>query len=369
MWICCNEKLFKKLQIFGGAKRMTQRHRTINNSKFKTTGDKIMKTNSNNRTSTIRTVARTWIVTPIMATSFLIGTAPSFATIDNQATATGTPSSGTLPASQSNLVQIPVATAGPSLSVAKSVKKVGGLDVSISSGLDPTIVDANDQIVYNYIVTNNGNVTISSVVPVDPKPKFGPAQVLGTGTFAGFVLFPAGQSTTLAPGQAVTYTNTYTLSQPDIDRAAGISNAVNNSATATGTPTSGTLGVVPPGTATTTIPAGPRLTIVKTFVLADVAGGTAAKADVGEFITYTYSVKNDGNVPITNVTITDTHEGAPVPAASITGDALVSDGPLAPGTTSTDATANNGIWSVLQPGATIKFTYTHTVTQAEFDAG
>jgi uncharacterized repeat protein (TIGR01451 family) len=366
MWICCNEKLFKKLQIFGGAKRMTQRHRTINNSKFKTTGDKIMKTNSNNRTSTIRTVARTWIVTPIIATSFLIGTAPSFATIDNQATATGTPSSGVLPTATSNLVQIPVATAGPSLSVAKSVLT----PATVNLGTNTTIADAGDRIVYQYIVTNNGNVSMTAVVPIDPKPKFGPSQVLGTGTFGGFVI-TAG-SASLLPGQTVTYTNTYTLSQLDVDRAAGITvpaNAVNNSATATGTPASGTLGVVPPGTATTTIPAGPLLSIVKTFVLADVGGGTAAKADVGEIITYTYTVKNDGNVPITNVTISDTHEGAPVPAASITGDALVSDGPLAPGTTSTDATANNGIWSVLQPGATIKFTYTHTVTQAEFDAG
>jgi uncharacterized repeat protein (TIGR01451 family) len=211
-------------------------------------------------------------------------------------------------------------------------------------------------------------------VPIDPKPKFGTAQVLGTGTFGGFTI-TAG-SATLLPGQSVTYTNFYTLSQLDVDRAAGITvpaNAVNNSATATGTPASGTLGVVPPGTATTTIPAGPLLSVVKSFSLADVVapGNTALKADVGEIITYTYVVQNTGNVAITNVSINDTHEGALLAAGTVKNETLTSDGPLAPGTVSSDATAplNNGVWSVLQPGATITFTYAHTVTQAEFDNG
>jgi uncharacterized repeat protein (TIGR01451 family) len=376
MWICCNEKLFKKLQIFGGAKTMTQRHRTINNSKFKTTGDKIMKTNSNNRTSTIRTVARTWIVTPIIATSFLIGTAPSFATIDNTATATGTPSSGTLANPTSNTVAIPVASGNPSLSVAKSVFA----GATIAGGIDPAITDAGDTITYQYILTNNGNQTLTSVVPVDPKPKFGPSQILGTGTFGAFTLITG--TTTLTPTgptNTSTYRAVYTLSQLDIDRAGGIvagPTAVNNSALATGVrPNSTTYTATIPGTAVTAITAYPKLTVAKTFSLADVNTGTntAGNADVGEVITYTYTVKNVGNVAINNVSITDNHEGTNIVPASlkIIGETLTSDGPLATPDSilSTDTTANNAIWSVLQPGATITFTYTHTVTQAEFDAG
>jgi uncharacterized repeat protein (TIGR01451 family) len=368
MWICCNEKLFKKLQIFGGAKRMTQRHRTINNSKFKTTGDKIMNINSNNRRSTIRTVARTWIYTPVIATSFLISAQPTFATIDNRAIATGTYNAAAVNSPQSNLVQIPVTTAGPSLSVAKSVLT----PATVNLGTNTTIADAGDRIVFQYIVTNNGNVSMTAVVPVDPGPRFGPSQVLGTGTFGGFVI-TAGTAN-LLPGQTVTYTNTYTMSTLDVDRAAGITvpaNAVNNSATATGTPASGTLGVVPPGVATTTIPAGPVLSVAKAFALADVVapGNTANRADVGEIITYTYTVQNTGNVAISNVLINDTHEAVLIAAGLIIGETLITEGPLGPGITSTDATANNGTWSLLQPGATIRFTYTHTVTQAEFDAG
>ena len=320
------------------------------------------------RKSTIKTVARTWIYTPVIATSFLVSAQPSLATIDNSAVATGTYNAAAVNSPTSNLVQIPVTAANPSLSIAKSINTAA----SIAGGTDPAITDAGDTIKYQYIITNNGNVTMSSVVPVDPKPKFGTAQVTGTGFFVGFVI-TAG-SATLAPGQSVTYTNIYTLSQLDVDRAAGIASgptAVVNTATAAGTPASGTYTPSSTGTATTTIPAGPKLSIVKTASLADTAGAghTANNADVGELITYTYTVQNTGNVAITGVSINDTHEGALIGAGLIKNEALISDGPLAPTTTSTDAAANNAVWSVLQPGATITFTYVHTVTQTEFDNG
>jgi uncharacterized repeat protein (TIGR01451 family) len=371
MWICCNEKLFKKLQIFGGAKRMTQLHRFTNNSKFKTTGDKIMKTNSNNTKFTVKTIARTWIFTPILSTSFLIGTSPAFATIDNTATVTGTYSGVALTPAQappSNTVSIPVASATPKLSVAKSVSAIA----TVVLGANNSITDAGDTITYQYIVTNNGNVTINSVKPVDVGPKFGTAQVAGTGTMGAFSPAPV----SLMPGQAQTFTATYTLSTLDVDRAAGITlpaNAVNNSATATGTPVSGTLAVVPPGTATTTITAGPRLTISKAGVLVDnalPATNTTGNADAGEIINYTYTVFNSGNVPISNVSITDSHEGSNLPAGTVKNEVLTTEGPLGtPASTDSTAPLNNGVWTILQPGATITFTYAHTVTQGEVDGG
>jgi uncharacterized repeat protein (TIGR01451 family) len=325
-----------------------------------------MKTRLHNRKSTIKSIARTWLYTPVIATSFLVSAQPSLATIDNTAVATGTYSAAIVNSPTSNLVQVPVATANPSLSIAKSIATAA----SINLGADNSIADAGDTIKYQYIITNNGNVTMSSVVPVDPKPKFGTAQVTGTGSFVGFVI-TAG-SATLAPGQSVTYTNIYTLSQLDVDRAAGnVSGptAVVNTATAAGTPASGIYTPSSTGTATTTIPAGPKLSIVKSASLADIGGGTALKADVGELITYTYVVQNTGNVAITNVSINDTHEGTLIGAGLIKNETLGPDGPLAPTVTSTDATANNAVWSVLQPGATVTFTYVHTVTQTEINNG
>lgn len=301
---------------------------------------------------------------PILAAVSVAGATQTFATIDNRATASGTYNSSTITSPNSNLVQIPVAAANPSLSVAKSV----ATPVTTALGLDNAIVDAGDRIVYEYIITNNGNVTISAVTPVDAGPKFGPTQVAGTGTMSGFTL-TAG-SATLAPGQSVTYQATYTLSQLDVDRAAGITvpaQAVNNSAQATGTPASGTLGTVPDGNATTTIPAGAKLCISKDGTLNDAVGGTAGSADLGETISYTYEVTNCGNVAITGVTINDTHEGTLLPAGTVSNEVLFTEGPL--GTPASVDAAVNGSWDTLQPGAVIRFTYTHTVTQTEVDGG
>ena len=320
------------------------------------------------RKSTIKTVARTWIYTPVIATSFLVSAQPSLATIDNSAVATGTYNAAAVNSPASNLVQIPVAVANPKLSVAKSVS----VPATVISGTNNTITDAGDKITYQYIVTNNGNVTINNVTPVDAGPKFGASQVAGTNAMGAFSPAPV----TLLPGQSQTFTAQYTLSTLDVDRAAGIvvaANAVNNSATATGNPASGILGVVPPGTATTTIAAGPLLSISKTGVLVDnalPATNTPLKADVGEIINYTYTVTNSGNVAISNVSITDTHEGSPLSAGTVKNEVLTTEGPLGtPASTDSTAPLNNGVWSLLQPGATITFTYAHTVTQAEVDGG
>jgi uncharacterized repeat protein (TIGR01451 family) len=309
------------------------------------------------------------IYAPVLAASFVASASQTFATIDNQATASGTYNATAVNSPNSNLVQIPVAAGNPSLSVAKSVFT----PATVNLGTDTTIADAGDRIVYRYIITNNGNVTISAVTPVDAGPRFGTAQVVGTGSMSAFSIVTG--TATLLPGQSVTYQATYTMSQLDVDRAAGITvpaNAVNNSATATGTPASGTLGVVPPGTATTTVPAGPKLTISKTGAINDVVapGNTAGVADVGETITYTYTVVNSGNVAITNVSVADTHETVLLPVGTVRNEVLVTEGPLGtPASTDVTAPLNNGTWSTIQPGATIRFTYTHTVTQAEVDGG
>ena len=109
----------------------------------------------------------------------------------------------------------------------------------------------------------------------------------------------------------------------------------------------------------------PLLKVVKTV-------STPGPVNLGQQIIYTYAVTNLGNVAMLNVSVKDMH-GTPqvqIPLGSgIKGDTLSNPGPLGPGASLPDNTANDGIWSILAPGATVTFTYTHTVTLAETDHG
>lgn len=301
---------------------------------------------------------------------FASQTGVAYATIDNTATANGTPSSGTL-VPPTSTVNVPVAPSAPTLTVAKSA--AAPVDVNADG-----VIKNGDTITYTYTITNSGNVTINSVTPVETGVGLGERfnNIAGTGSLSSFTLVSttngATSGSTLAPAESGTWTAVYTLTDVDAYRAAGINpatgNAAENTARATGTPVTGTLAAVTPVTAEVAIPANPRLSISKVHAFTtDTAPLT--QANVGDVILYTYTIVNTGNVTINNVSINDVHEGAALGAGLPGNEALGTDGPLAPGTVSSDALANNGVYSVLRPGATISFTYSHTVTQAEVDAG
>jgi Domain of unknown function DUF11 len=109
----------------------------------------------------------------------------------------------------------------------------------------------------------------------------------------------------------------------------------------------------------------PDLSIVK-------AASPSGPFSVGQTVTYTYNITNTGNVAMTNVSVKDMHGAPAVQIANggtgITAETLTVPGPQG-AAASPDATANNGVWSTLAPGATIQLKYTHTVTQAEIDHG
>lgn len=291
--------------------------------------------------------------------------APAYAAITNDATATGTYNTGTT-TSNTDSESVPVAAPNGSLTVLKSVYEAPTVD----GGTNITISDAGDTITYRYVITNNGNVTMSGVSPVDTGPTFN--GFAGMGGALSFAIVGGGDNI-LAPTESVTFEAVYTMTELDIFRAAGVTDMVANSATATGTsadadPSFGT------STAVTTIPPGPRLTITKLATLVDGLTGTAGAADLGETINYLYTVKNTGNVALTNVSINDLHEGTlALDSTNVQNETLTSDGPLEGETVpivSSDelVPVNNGVYALLQPGATVTFTYAHVVTQAEVDA-
>ena len=133
---------------------------------------------------------------------------------------------------------------------------------------------------------------------------------------------------------------------------------IDNTATATATYGGNTITSQPASVSVPVAAASPGLSVTKT---ADVTANAAA----GQVITYTYTLTNTGQRTLTAISLSDAHNAsgpAPVPG----GETLANDA----GTIgdSTDATTNDGIWSVLAPGDTVTFTATYTVTQSDVDS-
>ncbi len=262
--------------------------------------------------------------------------------ITNTATANGTPTSGTLiPPTDTETI---TPTPAPAMTIVKTADKTTGLVLG-------------DVITYTYIVSNTGNVSINNVTVADVHPGSGPdptpgSEVLTNNSGLSNNAIPNdGNINILAPGDFVSYTGTYTVTQADLD--AGV--AITNTATANGTPTSGTL-TPPTDTETITPTSSPAMTIAKT------ANKTTGLV-IGDVITYTYIVTNTGNVSINNVTVADVHPGSG-PAPSPNNEILTNTSGL-----SSNTIANDGNIDVLAPGDFITMTGTYTVTQADLDAG
>ncbi|MDE2385716.1 MAG: choice-of-anchor L domain-containing protein [Alphaproteobacteria bacterium] len=279
--------------------------------------------------------------------------------VSNTATATGTAPTGTVNSSSSTATTSILTVAG--LTVTKTASAP-----TIAAGSNTTLTDAGDTITFTYVVKNVGSVALTAIAPTDVGPKFN--AIAGTNALSAFS--PASVAT-LAAGASTTFTATYTLSATDVKNAVGITGGVTNTATASGKNGATTI-TSPASNASTTITAVPGMTIAKTYVLTDIGGGTTGKADLGETVTYTYVITNNGNVPMNNVQVKDMH-GTPavlvsLGAGGITSETLSTPGPLG-AAASTNTTPNDGIWDVLAPGASVTFTWSHLVTQAEIDHG
>lgn len=300
----------------------------------------------------------------VFAVALAFGTAaPAYATINNTATASGTPTGGTL-TPPSDTENVDVETADPELTVIKSAD-------------DDTLRNAGETITYTYTVTNTGNVTMDDVSLADTHKG-----VLGALTIGGDAISsnadprgvssdatPDGTWDVLFPGDSITFTATYVVSQADVDAGVPINNSVVANATArdagAGTPYAS---AAASESVTVAAPA-PALTIAKvgTFDIGagvQTADGTTDNVPAGTVITYTYTVTNTGNVTINGVEVDDTHKGTPG-ALSPTNEAILDNSD--PRGVSSDGTAADGTWDTLFPGDSVTFTATYTVTQEDVD--
>ena len=179
---------------------------------------------------------------------------------------------------------------------------------------------AGDVISYTIVVKNTGNVTLSNVVVSD------------AGADAGSIL-PASIAS-LAPNASATITAKHTLAQTEVDNG-----SYSNQASVSANDTKGNViskqksddpNTTQVDDATTSlIVSSPAITMVKTGIL----------STDGNTITYSFSIKNTGNVTASSITITDAKIGL-----------------------------TRRLGTALAPGASIVETAIYTLTQADKNA-
>jgi uncharacterized repeat protein (TIGR01451 family) len=192
--------------------------------------------------------------------------------------------------------------------------------LSLTKIADRTSTDTVGQITtYTFTATNTGNVPINNVTIIDPKPGLSPLSCTPT------------QPANLAPGAVLGCTATRATTQADLNNGGVIANtAIANGSSAAGPVSS------PPAIAHVQAQQQPTIAIVKS------ASPNSFTAP-GQTITYTLTVTNTGNVPLSNTQVTD------------------------PKLTGLSCTPAQG--STMNPGASKTCTGTYVTTQADVDFG
>jgi uncharacterized repeat protein (TIGR01451 family) len=215
-------------------------------------------------------------------------TLPAGTDISNTVSATyqWSPSPTVLTAT-SNTTTATLAT--PGIAVVKSV--TGTTDVNGDRRLD-----TGDTVHYAFAVTNTGSTTLTSVGVDDPVAN---------------AICPI---TTLAAGAGETCTGTHTVTQGDVDNSPLV-----NTATATGTPPAGAAPIVSaPSTATQALDQTASLALHKTGATTDLNGD--GRLDLGDEVTYAYTLTNTGSVTLSTLSVNDPQTGlSPIacPATSL----------------------------------------------------
>ncbi len=242
--------------------------------------------------------------------------------ISNSATVSGTPPTGPPVTDISGN-----GTGGPDDPTVLDITPTPAMTVSktLASG-GPTFDAVGDVLTYEFEVVNTGNVTLDPISINDPL-------ITNAG---GTITCPP---TLLGPGDSLTCSGSYTITQADLDAG-----QVDNTASATdGTTTS------PPDSETVLAQQNPALATDKAAVSVEVDGTVypgvpSERYVVGAIVTYEYTVSNTGNVTITQpVSVSDNL------IASVNCPALPATG--------------------LAPGADLVCTGTYTVTSDDVSLG
>ena len=289
-------------------------------------------------TNGILEVTETWVyVQDYVVTQSDIDTG----SITNQATASGTGVNGLVTDLSGATVSddIPTVTIIPEACLdAIAITKTGVFNDIDTSGCSTASVDT---VTYTFTVTNQGNTSLASVTVTDP--------LLG-GLLTATVSGDANGDTILDITETWVYVQDYVVTQSDIDTG-----SITNQATASGTGVNGLVTDLSGATVSDDIPTVTiipeacldAIAITKAGVFNDIDtnGCTTAFVDT---VTYTFTVTNGGNTPLTSVTVTDPLLGGLLTALP-SGD------------------ANNN--TILEVTETWVYVQDYVVTQSDIDTG
>ena len=205
---------------------------------------------------------------------------------------------------------------------------------------------------------SSAGTTINYSIAISNPSVFNATGITVTDPLAP-VTCPTSSSNTIAlltaNGGSETCTASYTTTTADFDTNGGGDGDIDNTVTVAGTSNGTAFSVDAEASVSLTL--NPSLTVTKT-------ADETIDVELGEEITYTYVVTNNGNQTISNIDLSEVHNGSgPVPSPA--GETLTTD--TAPTGDSSDSPSNNGIWTSLAPGDTVTFTGTYTVTVSDIE--
>ncbi|WP_211324172.1 DUF7507 domain-containing protein [Echinicola strongylocentroti] len=222
---------------------------------------------------------------------------------------------------------------------------------------DQTVADTNgdgvtggvgDQIAYTIQAVNTGNVTLTGVAITDTfTDQDGNTIALDNGP-----TYDAANSDniegTLEPGETVTYTALFTITQSEVD-AGGVTNSVVADAVSPVEPVAANDQITFP------IAEEPAVEVIKNANISDIDGDGTTNA--GDVVNYTITVRNTGNVTLDNISLTDD-------LTDLDGASLSLD--TAPTFVSADGGSAEG---TLAPDETATYSASYTLTQSELNVG
>ena len=202
----------------------------------------------------------------------------------------------------------------------------GKASFTVAKSASPSSITAPGPVTYTITVVNTGLADLTSPVLSDTLTQGATPKTLSSGPtlVTGDLVSPG----VLNVGETWTYTASYNVTQGDIDSGTTISNSATFDTLQTAPSTS--------NPATTTIGQLPGLTVTKSST-------TPSFTAVGDPISYSYVVRNSGNVTVTS-------------AISVSDDKAIVSCPALTG-------------GILAPNDTITCTATYLVTQVDIDAG